>query len=256
VTWNPESEDSPVRKRLLEEKPTNLKITKLNYQDNPWFPDVLEQERLDCLRIQPELYSHVWEGELLTRHAAQVLADKWYVEPFSPSESWNGPYHGADWGFSNDPTTAVRCWINDNVLYIEHESYQKKLSLDKTRDRWCRDIPGIEDYVIYADNARPESIHHVKGLGLPRLQAVRKWPGSVEDGVAYLRSFSKIVIHPRCTNTIKEAQLWKYKEDSKTGDILPKLAPGNDHTWDAIRYALEPIIRRLGKAKRSGYKFA
>ena len=37
-----------------------------NWRDNPLFPAVLEQERLDCLRLQPDQYPHIWEGEYAT----------------------------------------------------------------------------------------------------------------------------------------------------------------------------------------------
>ena len=36
------------------------------WDNNPWFPDVLAQERLDCLRTQPDQYGHIWEGDYAT----------------------------------------------------------------------------------------------------------------------------------------------------------------------------------------------
>jgi phage terminase large subunit len=76
------------------------------------------------------------------------------------------------------------------------------------------------------------------------LQAVQKWPGSVEDGVAYLRAFDQIVIHSRCTHAAEEARLWSYKVDRQSGDVLPELVDKNNHIWDAVRYALAPMIRQ------------
>lgn len=49
-----------------EEKPTGAAIVKANWRDNPWFTAELEQERLDCLRMQPDQYPHIWEGEHIT----------------------------------------------------------------------------------------------------------------------------------------------------------------------------------------------
>ena len=37
-----------------------------NWCDNPWFPSVLEQERLDCLNKTPDDYDHVWDGGYAT----------------------------------------------------------------------------------------------------------------------------------------------------------------------------------------------
>jgi len=74
--------------------------------------------------------------------------------------------------------------------------------------------------------------------------SVDKWPGSVEDGVAHLRSYAEIIIHPRCTETIREARLWSYKVDRLSGDILPALVDANNHFMDAARYAISPMIKR------------
>ena len=72
-----------------------------------------------------------------------------------------------------------------------------------------------------------------------------KGAGSVEDGVEHLRSYSRIVIHSRCTHTAEEARLWSFKTDRLSGDVLPELVDKHNHCWDAIRYALEPISRTM-----------
>ena len=45
--------------------PENSKIVSLNWQDNPWFPDVLEQTRLEDKVKREETYGHIWEGQFL-----------------------------------------------------------------------------------------------------------------------------------------------------------------------------------------------
>jgi phage terminase large subunit len=253
VTWNPEAEDSPVRQRFILSEPSGLKLAQMNWRDNPWFPAVLEQERQDCLRDNPDDYDHIWEGECITRSDAQILSGKWVVREFEPESNWDGPYHGADWGFGSDPTAAVRLWVADRQLWVEYESYAHHLELDDTGQRWADDIPGIEKYVVRADNARPESISHVKkgrkrsetdrgAFPIPRLTAVKKWPGSVEDGIKHLRSYRQIVIHPRCENTALEARKYSYKVDRHTGDVLPVIIDKHNHLIDSLRYALQPVI--------------
>lgn len=66
VTWNPESKRAPVHKRFRETKADDVKIVELNYRDNPWFPKVLERERLEDQRERPDSYAHIWEGEFAT----------------------------------------------------------------------------------------------------------------------------------------------------------------------------------------------
>ena len=72
---------------------------------------------------------------------------------------------------------------------------------------------------------------------------MKKWQGSVEDGIAYLRQFDKIIIHPRCVHTAEEARLYSYKVDKRTGDILPQIEDRHNHCWDGVRYALAPLIK-------------
>jgi len=243
--WNPRTEGSPVDKRFRLNPPANALIAKVNWSDNPFFPDGLntlrqrEQERLD-----PATYVHIWEGEYLTNSDAQVLSGKVQVQEFAPGADWHGPYYGGDFGFSQDPTAAVECWIGGADLYVHREALKIGLELDDTAPFVKAKIPGFEREVSRWDNSRPESISHLKRHGLPRAQSVDKWPGSVEDGIAYLRSFKRIIIHPRCTSTINETRLYSYKVDRLTGDVTSDIVDAHNHAIDAIRYALAPMIRK------------
>ena len=106
-----------------------------------------------------------------------------------------------------------------------------------------RAIPGFEAYVTRWDNARPESIAHLKRHGLPRSAPVEKWKGSVEDGVAFIRAFRRIVVHPRCVETARELRLYSHRIDSLTGDVLPDIVDAHNHYLDAVRYAVTPMIK-------------
>jgi phage terminase large subunit len=66
-TWNPRRKTDPVDMLLRQgEKPTGAVVVGANWNDNPWFPSVLEQERIDCLNSQPDEYDHVWDGGYAT----------------------------------------------------------------------------------------------------------------------------------------------------------------------------------------------
>lgn len=45
-----------------DDLPTGAVVIDANWRDNPWFTPELEQERQDCMRMQPEQYDHIWEG--------------------------------------------------------------------------------------------------------------------------------------------------------------------------------------------------
>ena len=141
----------------------------------------------------------------------------------------------------------VRVWIYERVLYVEYEAYGLGVEIDHTPALFDA-IPEARDYVTRGDNSRPETISYMVRAGFKKMLACRKWPGCVEDRVAYIRSFDRVVIHPRCPHTAQEARLWSFKVDRLTGDVMPQLLDLHNHTWDAIGYALEPMV--LGYTKR------
>ena len=98
--------------------------------------------------------------------------------------------------------------------------------------------------MVRADNARPESTSYLKRNGIPYIVSCEKGKGSVEDGIAFIKSFKGVVIHTRCVNTINEFGLYSYKVDRHSGDVLPQLVDAYNHAIDSIRYALEPIMKK------------
>jgi phage terminase large subunit len=242
VSFNPALESDATYQRFVVSPPERSAIRFVSYKDNPYFPAVLQEEANALLRADPEAHAHVWGGKPWARSDAQVLSGKWRVTEFTPGEGWQGPYYGADWGFAHDPTTLVRLWTHDSRLYLEHEAGGVQLDTDATV-RAFDEIPDSRRYAIRSDSARPETIAEMRKRGF-RTEAAPKWSGSVQDGIQHLRSYSDIVIHPRCKRAIEEARLWRYKTDPRTEEVLPHLVSGNDHIWDAVRYALAPLIKK------------
>lgn len=263
VIWNPRDEGSPVDRRFRGEKPAVRScIVEMNYGDNPWFPEVLEEQRQDALlRFEPEVYANVWEGKYLKASKAAVFYNKWETGT-RDTTGWNGPYVGLDWGFSTDPTAGVRVWISpdERELYIDAEVCEVGLELDDTAKVVCAAIPEAADLVVTADNARPESISHVKKprrstdpadeklYSMPRIVSCVKGKGSVEDGLDFLKTF-RIIVHPDCPKTRGELGEYKYKVDRLSGEVLRELVDANNHLIDAIRYAVESIMRSRSPSK-------
>lgn len=75
-SWNPRRKSDPVDEMFRggQELPTGSVVVEANWKDNPWFPKVLEQERLDCLRTTPDQYAHIWQGDY-----ASVLAGSYFA---------------------------------------------------------------------------------------------------------------------------------------------------------------------------------
>jgi len=243
--WNPRSPESPVNKRFVIAPPSNAITVELNHSDNPFFPPGLEtlrqreQERLD-----PATYDHVWEGGYLVNSDAQVLAGKWRVAEFEPKETWDGPYQGGDFGYAQDPTAAVRCYIHGDTLYVSHEAGGRGIELDDIGAKVGDGIPDFDKFPSRWDSASPGSISIITRHGVPKAIGAPKWQGSVDDGIRFLRSFKQIIVHPRCKQTINEMRLYSYKVDRLTGDVLAVLVDANNHYIDALRYAVSPMIKR------------
>ena len=62
VSFNPNIDTDNTYQRFVVEPPENAKVVKVNWQDNPWFPQVLEDERQHSLKTNPD-YANIWEGD-------------------------------------------------------------------------------------------------------------------------------------------------------------------------------------------------
>lgn len=245
-SWNPDQRTDAVDQFMCSDEAANdpnFCVIHVNLFDNPFRPQVLvdemERDRLSAL----DTFGHVWLGEYRDRTDAQIFAGKYRIGAMDWAADWDGPYHGLDWGFSQDPTAATRCWIAPgNVLYIDAECGKVGLELDDTPAYLQNALPGIADYEVIADSARPESISYVKRKGIPRCVGAVKGKGSVEDGIDHLKSFSQIVIHPDCVETAEEFRLYSYKIDKKSGQVLRDIVDKFNHYIDSLRYGLEKVM--------------
>jgi len=245
VIWNPKKKKSPVDKRFRENPPPLCLIAEMNYRDNPWFPQKLENQRLRARQVMDDaMYNHIWDGKYLEISDAQVFNKKFEIKTFESAYNWS-KFYGLDFGFSQDPTAGVGVAVFEGDLYIEFEAGAIGLELDETADFLIKHIPEIAKYKIRADCARPESISYLKRHGLRKIEGVKKGAGSVADGIEHMKSFKRIYIHPRCVNTIEEFRNYSYKIDRLSGDILPDIIDTYNHYIDAIRYALEGAKRNV-----------
>ena len=238
VSFNPEREDSATYQRFIKSPPDNALIMKVNYSDNPFFPEVLREEMENDRKRDYGNYLHIWEGELKSNTEAQIFHN-YKVQEFGTPHNAEFLF-GADWGFAKDPNTLNRLFIVDRTIYIDYESNAVGVPIDETPIMWDT-VPESRRYIIRADSARPEMINHMNRHGFQVIPA-EKWQGSVEDGIEALKQYD-IIIHPRCKNTAKEFSLYSYKTHRLTGDILPQIEDSNNHHIDAIRYAIEPITK-------------
>lgn len=100
-SWNPRRKADPVDMLLRgDEPPTGSVVVRANWSDNPWFPAVLDQERLDCLRSDPDQYGHIWEGEYAT-----VVAGAYFAKHLADARR-----EGRIGKVNADPLMTLRCF--------------------------------------------------------------------------------------------------------------------------------------------------
>lgn len=245
VVYNPRKENSPVDFRFVKNKAPHSIVAELNYSDNPFFPAGLDTLRKRDLEIfEYPLYQHIWLGAYLKNSKSQIFNGRFEAKEFEPDPKWT-IVQGLDWGYSQDPTAAIRAYVHDECLWISHEAGKVGIELDDV-PRECASIPDFHKYTTRADSAQPAMISHVKSRGLPYIEPAKKGAGSVEDGIQFIRSFRRVYIHPRCKNVLNEFATYSWKVDRLSGDVLDKPVDANNHWIDALRYALEPILHGGG----------
>ena len=253
ATWNPEDSEDAIEAFFADKDETDKVVVTTTWRDNPFFPEDLQKLRAHDEALAKatgdwDAYNWVWEGQFRKISEAAVFRRRVVVEAFETPPGARF-FHGADWGFANDPTALIRCYMSGEPdgkhLWIDEEIFGFGVDIDETPALFGR-IPTSRAWPIKADCSRPETINYIKRAGF-NIVGADKWSGSVEDGIAYLKGFVCIHIHDRCKNMIEEAKLYSYKKDRLTDEVLPVLVDAHNHGWDAVRYALGDYIKAKGR---------
>ena len=129
-----------------------------------------------------------------------------------------------------------------NGIYIFDELYKHQLSNRKLAE-WLKE-KGYDNDVIYADSAEPKSIAELKNdFGISKIKGVKKGPDSVEFGERWLDDLDFICIDPKRTpKTASEFENIDYQTD-RDGNPKPRLIDKDNHSIDAVRYAMSEDMR-------------
>lgn len=156
-------------------------------------------------------------------------------------EHFDHVYRGLDWGYAADPLVYVVMDYDKTRkrLYIFHELYRINVSNRKAAAYINKENPNKG--IVRCDSAEPKSIADLEDYGVNAEGAIKS-PGSVERGIRFLASeIEEIVIDPkRCPNTAKEFTMYELERD-KLGNFKSVYPDKNNHSIDAVRYALESV---------------
>jgi PBSX family phage terminase large subunit len=196
---------------------------------------IIEAEHLR--EVSPLAYEHEYMGEE-TGTGGEVFINVQIREITDEEikEYWN-IHRGLDFGYAIDPLAynVMHYDRKKKRLYIFRELYKVGLSNYAAYDHISEENKGNDQ--ILADSAEPKSIHELIQYGL-HVVPVKKGPDSVEYGIKFLQSLEAIIIDDkRCPETAREFLNYELEKDAN-GNFKAKFPDKNNHTIDAVRYAL------------------
>jgi phage terminase large subunit len=261
--WNPRLKTDAVDQMLRgAELPTGAVVVKANWRDNPWFTAELEQERLDCLRMQPDQYDHIWEGGYVT-----VVDGAYFAQQLSKAKA-----EGRIGRVAADPLLTLRAFVDiggtgaraDNfVIWIAQfvgrevrvlDHYEAQGQPIEAHLNWMRErgyTPGKVTFWLPHDGDTQDKVHDVSyRSALEAAQyAVEVVPNQGKGAAAQRveaarRLFPAIWFNETTTSAGLDALGWYHeKKDEARGIGL-----GPDHDWSshsADAFGLMAVVYEL-----------
>lgn len=240
-------------------------VVRNSYLDVPesWLGQQFIDEAKSLKKINPRAYEHEYMGvatgtggdvfenveDLDMRQLVQrrdVYGN--ITETLPMYKTFDKIYNGIDWGFSIDPFRFVKCHFDRNHLDLYIFAEYNTL---KTRNRVVFDILYKEkklltfDELVTADSAEEKSVADFKAYGA-FIRAADKGPDSVRYGIKWLQGLNHIYIDKReCPFTYREFVNYEYEQD-KDGNFISSYPDENNHSIDAVRYAMQTYANRRG----------
>lgn len=211
------------------------------YQDNldNLSPEFLKEVE-DMKVSNPEKYAHVVIGRWADVAEGAVFK-KWGIVKEFPRECKKVGI-GQDFGFTNDPSAAVRCGIIDNRLYVDELFYETDMLSSAIANR-------LKPFSmkVFADSQDPRLIQEIKNRGV-NIYPVDKFPGSIKAGIDKIKDMEFFVTE-RSYNLITELRKYVWDKD-KDGNYINEPVDEYNHLMDAIRYyVLGCLLGRILKPK-------
>lgn len=158
-------------------------------------------------------------------------------------------YNGIDWGFAVDPFRFVKCHFDkshlDLYIFAEYSTVKtrNKAVFEEIYDnlKLC-----TKEELVTADSAEPKSVADFRAYGA-FIREAEKGPDSVRYGIKWLQGLRHIYIDKRrCPLTWREFINYEYETD-KDGNFISAYPDADNHSIDAVRYALEKFYKRRGQ---------
>jgi len=151
--------------------------------------------------------------------------------------------YGADWGFTNDPTTLIGIYKWNGQYIFDEIIYQKGLVNSEIANMYK--AKGVDRSVtIWGDSAEPKTIQDISNYGY-RIKGADKGKDSVMFGISLMQE-QKFLVTKQSTNLIKELRSYIWDTD-RSGKQINKPIDAYNHCIDAIRYYFTSLNKNYGK---------
>jgi len=249
-TYNPpKSQVNWVNAEVALTRPDRL-VHHSDYRSVPaaWLGEQFIAEAEHLKAVNEPSYNHEYLGEV-TGTGGEVFGNV-QCRAISDDEirEFEVIHRGLDFGYAVDPLSYLVCSYNRKYkrLFIFHEFYGVGISNHSVYLHVQNE--NYDNELVLADSAEPKSINELNQYGLS-VAPVKKGPDSVEFGIKFLQSLEAIVIDDeRCPNTAREFLNYELEKDGQ-GNFKAKFPDKNNHSIDAVRYALNyECMQFMGEA--------
>lgn len=243
----------------------NTLVVRNTYLDVPqdWLGEQFIEEAENLKEVNPRAYEHEYLG-VPTGTGGDVFSNACdldmeelveqtdvygnVIERVPLWQTFSNIYNGIDWGFAVDPFQFVRCHYdrNHHDLYIFDEYRTVRARNREVFERLYNSEKKLAlDELVTADSAEPKSVLDFKAYGA-FIRGAIKGPDSVRYGIKWLQGLNHIYIDKRrCPYSYREFTQYEYEMD-RDGNFISAYPDENNHSIDAVRYALERYANRRG----------
>ena len=151
---------------------------------------------------------------------------------------------GLDFGFTNDPTTLIKCGVSDGELFAERWIYEHGMTT-KDIDTAFKDLDISKRDRIFADSADPKTIKELRNLGWD-VKGAKKGADSIRHGIDSIKKYEALNI-VTCKYWKIEQISYIWGKDKKTDLATNKPIDDFNHLWDALRYGIQGLRRRVAQ---------
>lgn len=213
-----------------------------DHRHNPFLSDAT-RAKIESLRERdPELWKVYARGK--TGKIEGLVYRDWNVVDAIPAHAKHVG-RGLDFGFTNDPTTAIDVYQQDGALWLDEVLYTPGLTNPDIYARLVEADPTTRQKGHVGDSAEPKSVEELRRLGL-RIEGALKGADSVNAGIDVLKRYPLRVTR-RSVNLRKELLSYKWKVDRLSGLSTNQPVDAFNHALDAVRYvALNKLQRPAG----------